>query len=219
MADPLLTCPHCGLRGDAEVFLGEAANTRALVAALRMPEALAVAVIGYLRLHNQSGKAMAASKRERLLTELVALVQSGEVTRDGVTHAAPRAVWLAALERLVSKPPASLPLNGHGYLLEVVATEAQQAAAGAERTRNSGGAPERATTPVRLADGREFASAAEARAAWERDKALGAGTPARGIDALMEQALAKAGPGREALRRAAGVHREDEPDPTKPPKP
>lgn len=165
-----LTCPACGCVGDPEVFVTEAANARALVAALRLPAMLSGPILDYLRLHNPPNKAMAARKRERLLSELQAHVNSGEVNHNGITHAAPGELWRQALEKVSSSPPKELPLNGHGYLLRVVAGMASSAAGQQERQREEQARNRVRTGPV---TGPKPAGAFIAQAAPEKTERKG----------------------------------------------
>lgn len=128
-------CPCCGAKGDVEMFVAAGDERAALAQALALPDALAGRVLGYLRLFAPANKALASNKLKRLLTELHALVTAAEVTRHGVTRAAPLVLWRDGLDAVVARPPERLPLESHRYLLAVVAGLADAAAGRAERTQ------------------------------------------------------------------------------------
>mgnify|MGYP001809767942 CR=1 FL=1 len=131
------TCPECGLHGDITLFLDGPALAKGYAAALDIPSPLASRVVRYLRLFRPAGKALAHRKAARLLEELAAAIRAGEVTRKGQPWAAPLPVWEAALDEMLERPPAKLPITTHGYLLDVVASTAAKGAVSAERQRET----------------------------------------------------------------------------------
>ncbi|MDS4020649.1 MAG: hypothetical protein RKR03_09125 [Candidatus Competibacter sp.] len=126
-------CPDCGLRADLLVFAEQAGANAGLAAALALPPLLGGRILRYLRLFNPPRKAMTSAKATRLLTELAAAVDSGQVERRGVAHAAPVGLWAAALDAVLAQPPERLPLDGHGYLFAVAWNLAERAAGRQER--------------------------------------------------------------------------------------
>ncbi|MDR5857925.1 hypothetical protein FZZ93_02555 [Halomonas eurihalina] len=129
------TCPECGLSADMAAFVAQGEHNQALAAALEIPGQLGPRVVRYLGLFRPQRKALAGGKAVRLLTELRDAIALGRISRHGVTRPAPVSVWATALDQLLERPPAKLPLHGHGYLFEVVASVADQADAQAERQR------------------------------------------------------------------------------------
>lgn len=129
------TCPECGLSADMAAFVAQGEHNQALAAALEIPGQLGPRVVRYLGLFQPQRKALASGKAVRLLTELRDAIALGRISRHGVTRPAPVGVWAAALDQLLDRPPTTLPLRGHGYLFEVVASVADQADAQAERQR------------------------------------------------------------------------------------
>jgi hypothetical protein len=126
-------CPGCGLRADLEVFAAQAGANAALRAALALPPALGERVIRYLRLFSPPQKVLSQAKAARLLAELAAAVDSAQVSRRNVAHAAPLPLWTAALDAVLAQPPERLPLDGHGYLFAVAWNLAEKAAARREQ--------------------------------------------------------------------------------------
>ncbi|NOY61767.1 MAG: hypothetical protein GXP10_01215 [Gammaproteobacteria bacterium] len=88
----------------------------------------------YLKLHKPPKKALSYKKLLTLTRELSPMIRAAEVRRNRTVYAAPAQSWAAAMTRLVEEPPKSLtlPLNGHGYLLSIVAGESETIAAKAE---------------------------------------------------------------------------------------
>jgi hypothetical protein len=146
----LATCPECGLRAELTVFIDAGESSQALAKALALPAPLAGQIVRYLRLFAPPKKALAQRKAARLLNELSEAIASGEVRRKGQSWAAPLGVWEAALETVLAQPPERLPLDGHGYLLAVVATQAAKSAGAGER-RQEDQARTRPTTGSRQA--------------------------------------------------------------------
>lgn len=120
----IATCPACGTKGPVSAFLAEAEYKEALIAALRMPPQISSSVILYIGLFAPtSGRAIGANKLNRVITELVDLITSAEVTCNRVTHRAPVELWGEALEAVFQARDAgtlNLPLDDHRYLSKIV---------------------------------------------------------------------------------------------------
>jgi len=124
-------CPTCGAKFDLAHALQDGEARQALAAALSLPAPLARLVVPYLSLHAPGKKRIAWRKLARLLRELVALIEAGQVTSGGQSHAAPLELWREGLEKVLAAAEAgqlTLPLEGHGYLTKVVWTEAARRA-------------------------------------------------------------------------------------------
>ncbi|MDX1465581.1 MAG: hypothetical protein R3215_07780 [Halomonas sp.] len=128
-------CPECGMSGDMAAFVAQGEHNQALAAALEIPAQLGPRIVRYLGLFRPPSRALAGAKALRLLNELRDTIASGQIERKGITRPAPVPVWAAALDQLLERPPTKLPLNGHGYLFEVVASVADKADAERERKR------------------------------------------------------------------------------------
>lgn len=115
-------CPACGASFSLEQALTDGEARQALAAALALPPELGARVVRYMGLHAPAGRRVQWPKLTRLLTGLTERLHAGEVTRRGVSHAAPLALWAAALDEVLAAREAGtlvLPLDGHGYLDEV----------------------------------------------------------------------------------------------------
>ncbi len=131
-------CPSCGSKFDLCHALTDADARVALGAALELPPSLAKLVVPYMALHAPQGKAMAWSKLARLLREITQLVTSGEVTRKKITYVAPLELWREGIEEMFSARDTGsliLPIDGHGYLAEIVWRKAAKATNGQANKR------------------------------------------------------------------------------------
>ncbi|MDY7117158.1 hypothetical protein RAN53_12460 [Halomonas sp. SSL-5] len=128
-------CPECGLSAELAAFVTQGEHNQALAAALEIPAILGPRVVRYLGLHRPPSRALAGAKAVRLLTELRDVIVSGRIERKGISRPAPLQAWIAALDKLLERPPSKLPLSGHGYLFEIVASEADRLDAEAEKRK------------------------------------------------------------------------------------
>ena len=118
-----MTCPACGCVGDAEAFLVEDEAKRLAVSFASMDPALGRAVLSYLRLFKPHSQALRLGRAVKIVSELMALVESGTVCRDertDVRRAATPSMWAAGIEQMLASPPSGLPLANHHYLRAVV---------------------------------------------------------------------------------------------------
>lgn len=131
-------CPSCGFRGDVEAFLVEPDAKRLVARVATIDPDLGRAVLPYLRLF--SGKrGLRITRAIKLIDELLALVQPGQVCRDermGVRRPATIAMWVAGIEQMLAAPPNG-ELSNHHYLRAVVFGIADAAGADAERRLES----------------------------------------------------------------------------------
>lgn len=130
-------CPDCGVKFPLHLALTEVEAQRALQAALDMPAPLAKQVVPYLRLFSTGKKTATNSKLARVITELTALVTSGQVTRKRETFAAPLEIWQEALDETllsVERGGVILPLSDHNYLAEIAWRKAQKKRAVPQQT-------------------------------------------------------------------------------------
>lgn len=131
-----VTCPSCCASFSLDVAIQMDASRSALLQALHMPAPLAGLWAQYLGMFRSKSRALAHDRAERLMRELVPMLDSQTVTRNGLTRPASLDVWRAALEQMVELRNAdklTLPLKTHGYLLEIVFGAADRQEAKAER--------------------------------------------------------------------------------------
>lgn len=131
-----ITCPSCCASFSLDVALQMDASRRALRSALHMPAPLAELWAQYLGMFRSKGRALAHDRADKLMSELIPMLDAGTVTRNGNTRPAALDLWRAALEQMVELRNADklqLPLKSHGYLLEIVFAAADRSAAKAEQ--------------------------------------------------------------------------------------
>jgi hypothetical protein len=135
-----LTCPCCYGQFELEASLNADAARSALVTALRMPAPLAVLLGNYLACFRPRARALTPERSERLMSELLPMLEAEEVVRDGFRRACPTPLWQQALADVLDARAAgklTLPLKTHGYLLEIAAALAERAGSKAERARTA----------------------------------------------------------------------------------
>lgn len=133
-----LTCPCCYGQFELEAALNVDAARSALVTALRMPAPLATLLGNYLGCFRTKTGALKPDKAERLMAELLPMLEGEHVVRDGLRRDCPIATWQQGLVEILDARTAgrlTLPLKSHGYLLKIVADLAEKAGAKSERER------------------------------------------------------------------------------------
>jgi len=171
-------CPACGASAPLEFFMEDAAARQLLATALALwPDPLRAHVPRYLGFFAPAQKRIALPKLQRLLREFVELVQSGEVTRNRDTRAAPLAAWGEGLAEVVSMHEGGslrLPLDGHNLLCEIVyrrvSTRAAQMEA-ASRPLHASHRPAPTSRPAPTAS--PESRPAESRKEWEARRETG----------------------------------------------
>jgi hypothetical protein len=131
-----VTCPSCCASFSLDVALQMDASRGALLRALHMPAPLAGLWAQYLGMFRSKGRALAHDRADKLMAELVPMLDAGTVVRNGNTRTASIDVWRGALEQMVelrNTDKLQLPLKSHGYLLEIVFAAAERGAAKAEQ--------------------------------------------------------------------------------------
>ena len=131
MLDRPLTCPACGHKSPI-INMIEDQHGRAIIRLLvKLPEQLEMPLMRYLDLFKPEKQGLRWSVGYSRLQQIELQITSRRVERKGNTRAAPVELWVACLDELINNTPASLvlPLRGHGYLLEMVFNQAEQAAA------------------------------------------------------------------------------------------
>lgn len=100
---------------------------------------LAGAVLRYLALFRPASRQLSFDRVATLLADLNPMIMSARVQRSGRSYAAPREVWIDAIDSILAqRDRLTLPLKSHGYLLEIIAGAANKAEATAEAKREAG---------------------------------------------------------------------------------
>jgi len=154
-----LRCPSCGSEMSLDLCLADAAarHTFAGFAALTP---LARAVFRYLSLFRPASRPLSWDRAQKLVDEIVPMIASARVTRDGVSSVAPGQAWIAAIDAVFAARDAGTlrtPLKTHGYLLSIIAgtaekCEARDEAKREERKRYDSAL--RTATPAEQAEGK-----------------------------------------------------------------
>lgn len=133
-----LTCPCCYGQFELDAALNADASRALLMTALRMPAPLATLIGNYLGLFRPRTRALTPEKMDRLLSELLPMLEGEYVIRDGLRRGCPLALWQQALAEILDARTAgklTLPIKSHGYVLEIAAGLAEKQGAKAERDR------------------------------------------------------------------------------------
>lgn len=129
-----LTCLACGAVSSLDALLGHDAARTALVRALEQTP-VGKRLIRYVALFRPGSRALSWERTASLLTELLDMVEAARIERHSRIWAAPQPVWIAALDEILARRDEgklTLPLKSHGYLLEIIAGQANKAEGKAE---------------------------------------------------------------------------------------
>lgn len=136
-----VTCPCCFETFPIIAGFIDADGKRLAALLAGMDSTLGRAVVGYLRLFKPGKRGLRAVRAVKLVAELNALVETGDVCRDergGVRRAATPALWAQGIEQMLQQSDKlTLPLANHHYLRAIVYGLADAADAQAERERES----------------------------------------------------------------------------------
>ena len=128
-------CPSCGALMSLDVVVAHDGAREAVQTALQMPAPIGKLLIQYVALFRPAKRQLTLDRLASLLGELLPMIRSAQITRDGRVWPAPQEVWPAALQEMLDRDkakPFTRPLKSHGYLLEIIAGKVGQAEARAE---------------------------------------------------------------------------------------
>ncbi len=110
--------------------MNDAAARQAVATALALPANLGPRLLRYLALFRPPNRSLTWERVARLLGELQGMIDAGRIQRHGRPWAVTPAAWQVALDEMLERRHSlSLPLKSHGYLLEILAGQANQAEA------------------------------------------------------------------------------------------
>jgi hypothetical protein len=125
-----LTCPCCGATVSLEALLNDTAARHAVAIALALPANLGPRLLRYLSLFRPAQRSLTWDRAAHLLGELQAMIDAGQIQRQGRSWAVSPSAWQTALDEMLERRASlTLPLKSHGYLLEILAGQANQAEA------------------------------------------------------------------------------------------
>jgi len=131
-----VTCPSCCASFSLDVALQMDASRSALMRALQMPAPLASLWAQYLGMWRSKSRALAHDRADKIMAELLPMLDAASVVRNGNSRPAPLELWRDALQQMIDLRNADklqLPLKSHGYLLEIVFAAADRGVAQQER--------------------------------------------------------------------------------------
>lgn len=128
-----LSCPSCGSAMSLDTLLASEGAREAVMTALQLPAPLGKALLQYLALFRPAQRQLSFDRVNSLLSELLPMIQSGKIERNGRLWAAPVESWRQGIEEMLAKRGSlTLPLKSHGYLLTIIAAYTDKAEARAE---------------------------------------------------------------------------------------
>lgn len=128
-----VTCPACGSGFDLDAAVSDADARRFADLVAGLEPRVAKPLIAYLSLFRPEKTGMRWSRMFALAEELLPMIREARVRRNGTVYAVPTDAWAAALGMLADRPKnLTLPLKSHGYLLEILANQAEKSAARTE---------------------------------------------------------------------------------------
>lgn len=138
-------------------------------------------VFNYLKLFKPKKQVLSWAKALKLLNELAPMIKAARIKRNGMDYVIPLAHWERVLMDLVYDRPTSLamPLKSHGYLLTILAAQAEKQAAIAEQQKRNRSGAAAARQPMETEPSISFAEL-QALAAQKEHERIGApkvGTP------------------------------------------
>lgn len=133
-----LVCPACGSVNSLDSLVGHDGARAALAELAALSGPMAGAVLRYLALFRPAQRQLSFDRVASLLAELNPMILEARITRNGRVYAAPRDVWVAAIDSiLASRDRLVLPLKSHGYLLEIIIGQIHKAEQAAETKREA----------------------------------------------------------------------------------
>lgn len=134
-----VVCPACGAANSLDTLVGHEGARAAMAELAAISGPLAGAVLRYLALFRPATRQLSFDRVATLLDELKPMILEARVQRNGRAYAAPREVWIDAIDSILAqRDRLTLPLKSHGYLLEIIAGAANKTEAAAEAKREAG---------------------------------------------------------------------------------
>lgn len=144
MADLVNTCPSCGAEESLDVMFSRMVDDdivrRAIHDVVIKSLPLGAMLLRYIRLHKPPKQRLRMTRLRELLAELAGDMARNVIERHGRTWAVTNDDWRGAFEAVfaaVEKGTLQLPLQGNGYLYQVLSRKADQVEAAQEAQRES----------------------------------------------------------------------------------
>jgi hypothetical protein len=116
-----MICPSCGACHSAEAWDNDGQARECIRLVAEMPSGVARRTLGYLAMFRPAGgRALQWRRALTLTSELKELVEAGMIQWDNHPARQNRPeFWSEGLERILTRPPKSLPLKNHNYLRSI----------------------------------------------------------------------------------------------------
>ena len=140
-------CSGCGFRTPFETAVDNEHARRVVERCMRSLGEVGLGLMSYASLHRPRQRRLSWAKLARLVDEILTMIDQGYIERNHDRHAVNSALWIAAFAEVkdASTKTLTLPLDGHGYLLQVLASLATKAHVAKDREQ---AAIARGETPV-----------------------------------------------------------------------
>jgi hypothetical protein len=151
-----LACPSCGALMSLDVIVAHDGAREAVQTALNLPAPLGKLIIQYLTLFRPEKRQLTLERVADILSELLPMILAERISRNGKDHAIAQFVWAAGLREIMDRhrtKPLKTPLKNHGYLFEILLSQAAGAEAKAEARREEQRRQPRAAEQVRRTGG------------------------------------------------------------------
>ena len=135
----LITCSACGSQMSLDVAIAHIAARAAVRRCLESMGEVGLGLMSYIALHRSRSRQLTWEKSAKLLDEILSMIDQGWIERNHDRHAVNAALWIAAFAEVkdASTKTLTLPLDGHGYLLQVLASLATKANAAKDREQEA----------------------------------------------------------------------------------
>ncbi len=142
MADLVNTCPSCGAEESLDVMFSRMVDDdvvrRAIHDVVLKSLPLGAMLLRYIRLHKPPKQRLRMTRLRELLSELAGDMARNVIERHGRTWAVTNDDWRGAFDAVfaaVEKGTLQLPLQGNGYLYQVLSRKSDQLEAAQEEKR------------------------------------------------------------------------------------
>lgn len=133
-----IVCPACGAVNSLDTLIGHDGARAAMAELAAVSGPLAGALLRYIALFRPAQRQLSFDRVASLLNELRPMVMDARITRNGRVYAAPREVWIEAIDAVIAqRDRLTLPLKSHGYLLEIIVGAVNKAEASSEAKREA----------------------------------------------------------------------------------
>ncbi len=116
-----LICPSCGATHSIEALQNDADARECIAIAAKLGREIAGRVFAYLALFRPRKSALRWARAKKLLMEIEALAAKPRISHDRKPARANTArAWGEGLDKIIARPPRTLPLKNHNYLLAII---------------------------------------------------------------------------------------------------